>query len=232
MASPTADSAAQLTLQAAAQIRGLIIDRVLLPGEKIRQVELADRIGISRSPLREALRTLEAEGVVAYEVNRGYVVSRLDEDDLAQILRMRSLLEADLLRTVRQPTTEQLSALKSLNDELALAIKNRDVTEIVRLNRAFHVAIFELSPLNQIRREVTRLWQLSDVYSAAWWWRTPEVDLRITVEHKAIIAALRKHDVERLVELNESHRMGSSDRAAVGAVRGRPGRAAVGAVLR
>src|ERR1700747_1025824 len=68
----------QLTLEAAAQIRGLIIDRVLLPGEKIRQVELADRIGVSRSPLREALRTLESEGVVAYGINRRYVVAKLD----------------------------------------------------------------------------------------------------------------------------------------------------------
>ena len=71
----------QLTLEAAAQIRGLIIDRVLLPGEKIRQVELAERIGVSRSPLREALRTLESEGVVAYEINRGYVVAKLDDDE-------------------------------------------------------------------------------------------------------------------------------------------------------
>src|ERR1700721_4012671 len=82
----------QLTLEAAPQIRGLIIDRVVLPGEKIRQVELADRIGVSRSPLREALRTLESEGVVAYEINRGYVVAKLDDDDLGQIHRMRTLL--------------------------------------------------------------------------------------------------------------------------------------------
>src|SRR5277367_5587230 len=91
----------QLTLQAAAQIRGLIIDRVLLPGEKILQVELAERIGVSRSPLREALRTLESEGVVAYEANRGYVVARVGDDDLAQIYRMRALIEDELLRTVR-----------------------------------------------------------------------------------------------------------------------------------
>ncbi len=103
----------QLTLQAAAQIRGLIIDRVLLPGEKIRQVELADRLGVSRSPLREALRTLESEGVVAYEINRGYVVARLDDDDLAQIYRMRALLEDELLRTVKRPDAAVLSDLWS-----------------------------------------------------------------------------------------------------------------------
>jgi DNA-binding GntR family transcriptional regulator len=68
MAERTGSEPLQLTLQAAAQIRGLIIDRVLLPGEKIRQVDLAERIGVSRSPLRAALRTLESEGVVNYEV--------------------------------------------------------------------------------------------------------------------------------------------------------------------
>src|SRR6201988_2017021 len=77
----------QLTLEAADQIRDLIVRRVLLPGEKIRQVELANRVGVSRSPLREALRTLESEGIVSYEINRGYVVSRLDRHDLEQIYR-------------------------------------------------------------------------------------------------------------------------------------------------
>jgi DNA-binding GntR family transcriptional regulator len=207
------DSSAQLTLQAAAQIRGLIIDRALLPGEKIRQVELAESLGVSRSPLREALRTLESEGVVAYEQNRGYVVSRLDDEDLAQIHRMRSLLESELLRGVARPTSGQLDAMRAINDELAAAISERNVTEIVRLNRLFHFAIFDLSPLNQVRREVTRLWQLSDVYSSAWWWRTPEAGTRIVAEHKAILTALRRYDVDRLVELCESHRMGGYELA-------------------
>src|ERR1700719_4944406 len=90
----------QLTFRAATLIRGMVFDGILLPGEKIRQVELAERIGVSRSPLREALRTLESEGVVTYEINRGYVVARLDDEDLAQIHRMRTLLEDELLRTV------------------------------------------------------------------------------------------------------------------------------------
>ncbi|MEV6927374.1 GntR family transcriptional regulator [Dactylosporangium sp. NPDC051485] len=208
--------ATQLTDQAAAQIRGLIIDRVLLPGEKIRQVELAETIGVSRSPLREALRTLEAEGVVAYHANRGYVVSRLDDEDLAQIHRMRSLLESELLRTVVKPTREQLAALKDINDRLADAVKAHEVAEIVRLNRLFHFSLFELSPLNLIRREVTRIWQLSDVYSAAWWWRTPAAGARIISEHKAILTALRKYDIDGLIDISERHRTGGYERAVSG----------------
>ena len=150
----------QLTLQAAAQIRGLIIDRVLLPGEKIRQVELAERIGVSRSPLREALRTLESEGVVTYEINRGYVVARLDDEDLAQIHRMRSLLEDELLRTVKRQDAAVLNDLKDLNDKMMVAIDERNA-EVLRYNREFHFTIFDLSSLNQFRREYM-LWQMSE----------------------------------------------------------------------
>jgi DNA-binding GntR family transcriptional regulator len=206
----------QLTLQAAAQIRGLIIDRVLLPGEKIRQVELADRIGVSRSPLREALRTLESEGVVAYEINRGYVVARLDDHDLAQIYRMREMLEDELLRTVKRPDPAVLNDLKNLNEKMIIAIDERNVAEVLRYNREFHFTIFDLSPLNQFRREVRRLWQMSEGYSAAWWWRQPEARTRINAEHKAIISALRKFDLDRLVEICATHRTGGLERSVTG----------------
>jgi DNA-binding GntR family transcriptional regulator len=203
----------QLTLQAAAQIRGLIIDRVLLPGEKVLQVELAERIGVSRSPLREALRTLESEGVVAYEINRGYVVARVGDEDLAQIYRMRELLENELLRTVQRPTAELLARLKDLNDKMMVAIDERGVSEVLRYNREFHFAIFDLSPLSQVRKEVGRLWQMSDIYSAAWWRRQPEARKRIGAEHRASISALRKFDFDKLVEICSTHRTGGLERS-------------------
>jgi DNA-binding GntR family transcriptional regulator len=213
---PTAAAEAeplQLTLQAAAQIRGLIIDRVLLPGEKILQVELAERIGVSRSPLREALRTLESEGVVAYEANRGYVVARVGDDDLAQIYRMRALIEDELLRTVRRPDATVLSELQELNDKLMASIDQQDVAAVQRYNREFHFAIFDLSPLGQMRKEVARLWQMTDIYSAAWWRRQPEAKKRIGAEHKAIISALRKFDLVKLVEICATHRTGGLERS-------------------
>ena len=206
----------QRTLQAAAQIRGLIIDHVLLPGEKILQVELAERLGVSRSPLREALRTLESEGVVAYEVNRGYVVARLDDDDLAQIYRMRELLEDELLRTVRRPDVDVLNELKELNDKMMISIDEGNVTEVLRYNREFHFKIFDLSPLRHFRKEVGRLWQMSDVYSAAWWRQRPEAAKRINTEHKAIISTLRKFDLDKLVEICDAHRTSGLERASFG----------------
>ncbi|MFD0068247.1 GntR family transcriptional regulator [Streptomyces sp. NPDC056910] len=209
----------QLTLQAAAQIRGLIIEGVLLPGQKIRQVDLADRIGVSRSPLREALRTLESEGAVTYELNRGYVVARLTPADLAEIYRMRELLESELLRSIVKPDKATLDMLGQYNDEMIAAVRRGDIAGVLRANREFHFAIFGLSPMSQYKREIQRLWQLSEGY-LIWWWQLPDVTTRISQEHKQIIRALRKFDREALVELCDSHRFGGHE--AVGIPLGRP----------
>jgi DNA-binding GntR family transcriptional regulator len=200
----------QLTLQAAAQIRGLIIDGVLLPGEKIRQVELADKIGVSRSPLREALRTLESEGVVAYETNRGYVVSRLEPQDLAEIYRMRALLESDLLRSISKPDKALITKLGQANEAMLEAIGRGDIGDVLRANREFHFMIFDLSQMTQFKREIHRLWQLSEGYRT-WWWRLPDAASRINREHKEIIRALQRFDVDRLVEVSNSHRVGGHE---------------------
>jgi DNA-binding GntR family transcriptional regulator len=200
----------QLTLWAAAQIRGLIVDRVLLPGEKIRQTELAERVGVSRSPLREALRTLESEGVVSYETNRGYVVARLEPTDLGEIYRMRSLLESELLRTIEKPSRATLQQLSKDNSEMIAAIEAGDTMKVMEANRAFHFTIFDLSPMRQYKREIHRLWQLSEGYRS-WWWRLPDAKTRIDTEHKQIIAALRQFDLDQLVAVSNAHRVGGHE---------------------
>ena len=205
-----ADGTIQLTLQAADHIRDLIVRRVLLPGEKIRQVELANRVGVSRSPLREALRTLESEGIVSYEANRGYVVSRLDRHDLEQIYRMRALLEHEILGTVIRPTAQTLRTITRQNDAMAAAIKAANVSVMLEANRNFHFAIFELSPLDLFRREVRRLWQLSEGYRATYLWQ-PQTRTRIVAEHAAIITSLRDFDPGQLIELCTQHRSASED---------------------
>jgi DNA-binding GntR family transcriptional regulator len=97
-----------------------------------------------------------------------------------------------------------------------ISIDERNVAEVLRYNREFHFRIFDLSPLGQVRKEVGRLWQMSDIYSAAWWRRQPEAKKRINTEHKAIISALRRFDLDKLVEICALHRTGGLERAATG----------------
>jgi DNA-binding GntR family transcriptional regulator len=205
----------QLTLRAAALIRGMVFDGELLPGEKLRQVELAERIGVSRSPLREALRTLESEGLLSYEMNRGYVVARLEPGDVAELYHMRSLLEHELMMSIARPGRDELDVLEQHNKAMMAAIGQEDIAEIMRANRDFHFTIFELSPMKQFRREIARLWQLSEGYRH-WWWHLPDAAARIDREHREIITALRRFDLERLIQLCDAHRVGGHEGIGLG----------------
>ena len=216
----------QLTFRAATLIRGMVFDGILLPGEKVRQVELAERIGVSRSPLREALRTLESEGLLSYEMNRGYIVARLEAGDIAEVYRMRALLEHELMRSISRPGRDVLDTLEKHNETMMAAIGQEDIAEIMRANRDFHFTIFELSPMKQFRREINRLWQLSEGYRQ-WWWHIPDAAARIDREHRQIIRTLRRFDLDRLIELCDAHRVGGHEgyrlgRAAQETARKRP----------
>jgi DNA-binding GntR family transcriptional regulator len=200
----------QLTFRAATLIRGMVFDGILLPGEKVRQVELAERIGVSRSPLREALRTLESEGLLSYEMNRGYIVARLEAGDIAEVYRMRALLEHELMRSISRPGRDVLDTLEKHNETMMTAIGQADIAEIMRANRDFHFTIFELSPMKQFRREIARLWQLSEGYRH-WWWHIPDAAARIDREHRQIIRTLRRFDLDRLIELCDAHRVGGHE---------------------
>lgn len=81
-----------------AQLRRAIVSGELRPGEPIRQSALAERFGVSRVPLREALKILEGEGQVTYRPHRGYVVTELNMDDLLEVYRIRELLEGEAAR--------------------------------------------------------------------------------------------------------------------------------------
>jgi DNA-binding GntR family transcriptional regulator len=192
----------------------MVFDGALLPGEKIRQVELAERIGVSRSPLREALRTLESEGLVSYETNRGYVVARFEPSDVAEFYQMRALLEHRLMKSITRPADEILDALEKHNADMMAAITRQDIAGIMRANREFHFAIFALSPMKQYKREIARLWQLSEGYRH-WWWHIPDAAARIDREHKQIVEALRAFDLDRLIRLCDSHRTGGHEQHGV-----------------
>jgi len=197
----------QLTMQVAAKIRGLIVDQALLPGRKIHQVDLSERLGVSRSPLREALRVLEAEGLVSHRANRGYVVANLDGDDLSQVYQMRGLFEAELLRTIVRPDARALAVVESADVRMNDAIDRLDIDDYLRWNREFHFTIFDLSTLHQFKLVVRRLWRVSEVHSSSLPATLSEAKDVVRVDHRSMIDALIAFDVVHLMEINERHRL-------------------------
>src|SRR5262245_28987329 len=116
--------AMSLAERAVLALRELVHDGVLLPGQPIRQAAIAEQLGISRVPVREALKNLEAEGLVEPSPSGGFVVARLSADELSQIYLMRRLLETELLRRITSVPEAELGALTELNGRMAELIDN------------------------------------------------------------------------------------------------------------
>jgi DNA-binding GntR family transcriptional regulator len=202
----TADVAEATSVQrATAAIRELIHSGEVVPGQQLRQQTLAQVIGMSRAPVREALQALLADGVVEHVPNVGYRVTRLRADELAQIYLMRRLLEEQLFLAIEDVPDGTAEALLELNHKMRAAIEDRDHATLQRLNTQFHFMIFELSPLEVVAREVSRLWTLSQPYRAFYIYDDGSCR-RILEEHETIIAAVRATDVKALVRVSNKHR--------------------------
>lgn len=193
----------------AAAIRTMILVGELLPGERLHQEDLASRMDMSRVPVREALSTLESEGLIVHRANTGYVVAKFSRQDLDEIYLMRRLLETELLRTVDIVSVD-VDALIRLNTELSELSMDEQREEWDRVNREFHFHIFEYSPMLRVREEVDRLWRLSTFYRALSW-SGSRGKSKIIAEHESIIDAIKRGDVEGTIGACDSHRHSTED---------------------
>src|SRR6185503_6980396 len=117
-------------------------------GEPLRQDALADELGVSRIPVREALRQLEAEGLVIFNPHRGAVVSSLSLDEIAELFELRAEIECDLLRrAIPLITDQQLERANEMLDEFEEALRAGEAARWGQLNWHFHAALY--APANR-----------------------------------------------------------------------------------
>lgn len=192
-------------------IQTMIANGQLLPGQQIRQEQMAERFSVSRLPIREALRHLLALGLVTHQHNFGFTVVRLNQGEFDQMYLMRDLLESAILRSLPAATPELLDRLTELNEGLASAGSRLDIGEVRQLNKEFHFAMFRTSPLNLVVDEVDRIWGLAMPYHTMFV-SEQERRSRIIAEHEEMIETLRDNDIERLVQLMMDHRANSEAR--------------------
>lgn len=150
----------------ASYVRDLILRDELKPGDRIRQEDIAERIGMSRVPVREALRMLEAEGLTEHEPNKGARVPELSMHEVDVIYRMRERLEP-LALTVSLPLLDETDHARL--EEVQRQIEaNTDLDRFLELDREFHLGTYSgchIDPLNAI---VTRLWNSTQHYRRAY----------------------------------------------------------------
>jgi DNA-binding GntR family transcriptional regulator len=190
------------------ELRSRIVRGVLSPGEQIRQEDMAEELGVSRVPLREALNILADQGLLAHRRNQGYFVAKRVPEELFQMHRMLELLERELMKAIAWPSADQIHQLRDLNRQMGELVDRPDWTEMIALNRAFHFVIFGLSTYKIIFREVERLWTMTDVY-IAWKLSLPEARRRTVDEHEQIITALVAQDRKAAQSALDVHRSNS-----------------------
>lgn len=191
-------------------VREMILRGSLSPGQQLRQEELAVSLGVSRNPVREALKALQIEGLVGHSLHHGYFVTQLSTEEMEQNYLMRRLLETEVLRRLPRFGRDEVTELRALNAAMAEASQRRSVTEMVQLNRRFHFRIFESTRLTFLVRELARLWGFSE-YHRSLYLLAEDARQRAVGEHEAIIDAIASHDLERLIKVVDGHREAASE---------------------
>lgn len=185
----------------------MILTGDLLPGQAIRQESMAELLGVSRLPVREALQQLTSEGLVRHQPNIGYTVARLDQAEFDQIYLMRAALEREVLAALPRLDVASLHEIRDLGAQVSAAADRGDIPAMRVLNQRFHFAMFERSGLHLIVAELRRLWNLAMPYHAAYLY-DPAGRTRVCAEHDAMLDALADGDNTRLIDLMNSHRSG------------------------
>jgi DNA-binding GntR family transcriptional regulator len=196
-------SAQQLALE---ELRELILIGELPPGAPIVQEAIAAQFGVSRVPVREALKILEGEGLVIYSPNHGYRVTRLTSEEIREIYRIRALLEDEATRrAVPALTEEDFALLEDANARLEAAYASQDLLTILVTNREFHDTIYARGGTPRLSKLIRVVWDAVEPYRTRYFQEANFHALQID-DHRGMIKAARDGDVEGMLRLAELHR--------------------------
>ena len=194
-----------LYLEVADSIRERINERLLKPGEWIDEKETCEELGISRTPLREALKVLHAESLVELVPRRGCYVKTLDGDGLRELFPVMASLEGLCARlAVENATPQQLSELERMHAQMEDAASTGDVDRYFDENHVFHRAVQELSGnrwLQRITSELRGVLQLARQKQLT----VPGRLEQSLEEHRQIMQAFRQHDPLNAQQAMERH---------------------------
>ncbi len=189
----------------AARLREMIVEGTLAPGARLNERELCDQLGISRTPLREALRALAADELVKLTPNRGAQVVQLSAADIAATFQVLGALEGLAGELAcRNMTPYRLSVIAAMQAEMEAAHARADLPAYYRLNRAIHERIADAAANPVLTRTHAALndrlhaWRFRSNFNLAKW-------NRAVAEHADMLAALRDRDGPRMRWLLEEH---------------------------
>ncbi|MCB1359129.1 MAG: GntR family transcriptional regulator [Maritimibacter sp.] len=163
----------------------------LLPGDRLRETELADRLGVSRTPVREAIRQLEADGLVVHAPRQGATVRRLDYAEVMELYEMRAVLESTAARLAARAASDlELDELAAINEALGRA---GDPGEAARLNRQFHNVLLDAAKNRFLKKSMLGLQKALLILGPTTLAEAERAEEALE-EHRALLAALTARD--------------------------------------
>ncbi|WP_232829416.1 GntR family transcriptional regulator [Tropicimonas sp. IMCC34043] len=174
----------------------------LLPGARLRETELAERFGISRTPVREAIRLLEADGIVAHVPRQGATIRVLDYSEVMELYEMRAVLEGTAARLAARAASDlELDELVALNDELAMA---QDAGAAYLLNRQFHMTLLDAAKNRYLVKSVNALQKALLIIGPSTLVEADRASQAVK-EHADVLGALKDGDGPRAEALMRAH---------------------------
>jgi DNA-binding GntR family transcriptional regulator len=192
-------------------LREAILTGRYAPGAHLVQDDLADAFGVSRIPLREALRRLEGEGLVVISPNRGAVVRGLAPKDVVDLYDLRIALESLAVRRAAERYADLREVTKLRHAQARQAIASRNLSALFRLDRDFHADVAAASDNHQLVESLGALWsQIMRMMHA--YFEAGDYPVDTWNDHESIANAIAHGEADRAAERLSSHLSGSRDR--------------------
>ncbi len=176
---------------------------VLMPGARLRETEISDRLSTSRTPVREAIRMLESDGIVVHVPHSGAVIRSLDYSEIIELYEIRSVLEGTAARLAARHASEvEIAELKRINDEMRKAAYDSEV--LAQSNKLFHIRMLATARNRYLVKSMsvlTRTLLILGPTTLADMTRAQEA----CSEHEAIIGAIEEHDLDGAEKLMRNH---------------------------
>ncbi len=192
-----------LYVEVAELVRQQIYSRELEPGSWIDEMKMVEKFGISRTPLREALKVLAAEGLVTMKPRRGAYVTEVSAKDLHDVYHLLSLLESDAAAVVAEKASDkQLQQLRDLHHDLAQAVSNAD--QFFHINERFHMALLAMCDNRFLSQTVADLRKVMKLNRHQSLFKRGRIEDSLK-EHSAIMQHLNNRNAEATRQAMQAH---------------------------
>ena len=196
-------------------LRRDIIEGGLKPGQKLNMSEIAKALGLSESPVREAIRRLESDGFVQFTPHVGAVVSKMDQREFVETYLIRIELEPLATRLAVPFLTERdIQFLLKKNQEMEIAIENNNLEKLGGLNKAFHLKIYGAAPYPYLYKLISDLWDKVERTQSVFAY-VPARGIESVKEHSKIIQAIQNKKpilAEKLIKAQKSRTMAALEK--------------------